>query len=100
MSDETTSLPPKLRKGDKANFHTLLRATDNEDLALVSAIRKADRAAVALVCAMQQDKDGTITPVPLATMVEGNPYELFEDPTVLRAEDQQQSHTREQKEDL
>jgi len=89
MSDVTTSLPPKLRKGDIANFNTLLRAADNEDLALVSAIRKADRAAVALVCAMQQNEDGTITPIPCAVMVEENPFELFEDPTVLPVEDQQ-----------
>ena len=73
--------PPKLRKGDRHNFETLLRAAGDGALALVSAIRKADQNSVALVCAMQQNDDDTITPVPFAVMVEGNPFELFQDPT-------------------
>lgn len=36
---------------------------------------------VELVCAMQHNDDGTLTPIPLAVMVEGNPFEDFEDPT-------------------
>jgi len=74
--------PPRLRKGDRANFETLLRAAGDGALALVSAVRKADQQPVALVCAMQQNDDDTITPVPFAVMVEGNPFELYEDPTV------------------
>jgi hypothetical protein len=74
--------PPRLRKGDQSNFQTLLRAAGDGALALVSAIRKADQQPVALVCAMQQNPDETITPVPFAVMVEGNPFELFDDPTV------------------
>ena len=74
--------PIKLRKGDKANFAQLQRAAKNRQLALVSAIRKSDGANVALVCAMQMNDDDTITPVPFAVMVEGNPFELFDDPTV------------------
>ena len=75
-------IPIRLRKGDRANFSTLRAASEHGDLALVSAIRKSDQANVALVCAMSTNGDGTITPVPLAVMVEGNPFELFEDPTV------------------
>lgn len=45
--------PPRLRKGDRSNFDTLLRAASDGALALVSAIRKADQQPVALVCAMQ-----------------------------------------------
>jgi hypothetical protein len=75
-------VPPKLRRGDKSNFKTLLRAADNSDLALVSAIRKVDQKPVALICAMSINDDETITPVPLAVMVEGNPFDLFEDPTI------------------
>ena len=75
--------PPKLRKGDRTNFQTLLRAADDNALALVSAVRKADQQPVALVCAMQHNPDDeTITPVPFAVMVEGNPFDLFDDPTV------------------
>ena len=72
--------PPKLRAGDKKNYKTLLRAAKNDDLALISAIRKSDKKPVALLCAMQPDGDSVLA-VPLAVMVEGNPYELFEDPT-------------------
>lgn len=75
--------PKELRKGDKANFETLLRAAAEGDLALISAIRKSDQKQVALVVAMQTNADESITPVPFAVMVEGNPFELFEDPTVI-----------------
>ena len=73
--------PPRLRKGDQHNFDTLLRAASDGALALVSAVRKADQNPVALVCAMRQHEDDTITPVPFAVMVEGNTFELFDDPT-------------------
>lgn len=69
----------KLRKGDLANFKTLLRAAKEGNLALVSSTRKSDGAQVALVCAMNAT-DEHVFPSPLAVMVEGNPYELFEDP--------------------
>lgn len=72
--------PPKLRKGDRANFETLKRAFLNSNVALVSAIRKSDQQPVALLCAMSQDGMEVI-PAPLAVMIEGNPYELYEDPT-------------------
>lgn len=74
--------PGKLPAHDKHNFHTMEKAMWNGALALCSAIRKADQKQVALVCAMQTNPDHTITPVPFAVMVEGNPFELFEDPTV------------------
>jgi len=73
--------PPKLRTGDRTNFETLLRAANDGALALVSAVRKSDQQPVALVCAMQSNDDDTITPVPFAVLVEGNPFELFDDPT-------------------
>jgi hypothetical protein len=74
--------PPKLRKGDRANFDTLLRAAGDGALALVSAVRKADQKPVALVCAMQHNPDDTITPVPFAVMIEANPFDLYVDPTI------------------
>lgn len=74
--------PMALAKGHVENFETLRRACLAGDLALVSAVRKGDQAKVALVCAMQQNDDGTITPVPFAEMVNGNPFEMYEDPTV------------------
>lgn len=77
-----TETPIQLRKGDKANFETLLRAAKNQDLCLVSSLRVADGADVALVCASGMNEDGKVVLSPLAVMVEGNPYELFQDPTV------------------
>lgn len=70
----------KIPVGDSQNFQTLQDACNNGDLALVSAVRKSDKKRVSLVCAMQRTSDG-ISPVPLAVMIEGNPFEDFEDPT-------------------
>lgn len=76
------TIPPALNPAHVANFHTLQEAEDNGDLALVSAIRKADKKPVALVCAMHHGYDDKITPVPIAEMIDGDPFELYEDPTV------------------
>jgi hypothetical protein len=70
----------KLRKGDKVNFQTLRQACDSCRLALMPSVRKSDGKQVALVCAMNFDGEDYY-PVPLAVMVEGNPFDLFEDPT-------------------
>jgi hypothetical protein len=75
-------VPPALEEGYKINFNTLNRACKNGDLVLVSAIRKADQKPVALVCAVNQH-GGEFSVAPLAVMVEGDPFELFEDPTTL-----------------
>lgn len=72
--------PSPLSEGDKANFETLERACKRGNLALVSSVRKSDGASVALVCALGRHHDGVLVS-PLAVMVEGNPYELFEKPT-------------------
>lgn len=74
--------PPALCEAYRRNFQTMFKAGKNGDLALVSAVRKADQKPVALVCAMQVNKDDTITPIPFAVMCEGNPFEDFEDPTL------------------
>jgi hypothetical protein len=73
--------PRRLRKGDQANFDTLLRAARAGDLALVSAIRKRDQKNVALVCAVERLADGDCNLTPLAITVEGNPFADFEAPT-------------------
>jgi hypothetical protein len=81
MTDVVNSTVPPLRPGDVTNFETLKTAHDNDALALMSAIRKSDNLPVALVCAMGRAENGDYCPTPLAVMVEGNPYELFQDPT-------------------
>lgn len=70
----------KIPIGDSQNFQTLQDACNNGDLALVSAVRKSDKKRVSLVCAINQ-VDGQYMPAPLAVMIEGNPFEDFEDPT-------------------
>ena len=69
-----------LADADKANFETLREACGNGDLALLSAIRKSDGKNVSLVCAMSDDGEGNALMVPLAVMVEGDPFEDFEPP--------------------
>lgn len=69
----------KLRKGDKANYDTLLRAAINGDLALVDLRRKSDGKSVAGLCAIGVD-GGEFEIIPLAIMIEGNPFELFDPP--------------------
>lgn len=72
---------PKLGKGDQANFETMQKAFVNNDVCLMRAVRKSDNKPVALVCAVNWEvEDGVkfFSPAPLAVMVEGNPYELFE----------------------
>lgn len=76
-----SSTPPALAGSYVMNFNTLMRAAEDGALCLLSAIRKSDGKAVALVCGMQTNEDGTYTPVPFAVMCEGDPFEDFEDPT-------------------
>jgi hypothetical protein len=51
-----------LRKGDKANFETLMRAAESGDLALMEVRKRSDGKTVAAVCAVGFDpksgKDG------------------------------------------
>lgn len=73
--------PPPIADGYKANFATLKLAAECGDLALVSVLRKSDYTPAVLVCAMQQNDNGTVGAVPLAIMCDENPYEQFLDPT-------------------
>lgn len=78
-NDEEKPVPGPIPPGAEANYATLRRASANGDLAAVSAIRKADGARVTLLCAMEADGEGW-KGKPLAVMIEGDPFELFEDP--------------------
>jgi hypothetical protein len=82
MPAKSNPIPPALLPGYRQNFDILQRAMRQGDIALVSAIEKASGEPRALVCAMQTNQDKTITPVPFAVMVWGNPFEMFHDPTV------------------
>ena len=65
----------------RANFETLRQAVLNQDACLLEARRKADGQKVALVCAVNDDPGNPeyqYQMVPLAVMVEGDPYKDFE----------------------
>jgi len=68
-----------LSKGDKGNFETLKLAVRHDDVALMDVRRRADGKSVAAVCAVNA-QDGKYEMIPLAVMVEGNPFELFDPP--------------------
>ena len=79
---ENTPTPGPIPASDRENFNTLQRAAKDNRLAAVSAIRKSDGKEVTLLCAMSSGEDDDyIYPVPLAVMVEGNPFEDYHDPT-------------------
>ena len=80
-SDSSSTGPaiqPRLQENDKTNFHILMRAAKNGDLGLVSAIRRSDHATVALVCVPVVADNGDTGHMPIAVMVEGNPYDQFD----------------------
>jgi hypothetical protein len=69
-----------LRPADKSNFETLRRAIENGQVALLEVKRRSDGAEIAAVCAVDvAGAEYTLTP--FATMVEGNPFDLFLPPS-------------------
>lgn len=69
-----------LRPGDKLNLDTIIRAATNGDLAVIRACRRADGQDVTLLAAIHWDgEEYAVTP--LAELFDGNPYDLYEDPT-------------------
>ena len=75
--------PPALKKHDRANFATLLKAVEHDRVCLLSVIRKADKKPVAMVCAVNTEDGKNFSFVPLAVMMDVNPYEAYEPPTVV-----------------
>lgn len=67
-------------KGHATNLETLIRAAREGALCLLEARRRSDGATVALLCACNKEKDGGGSFVPFATMVEGNPFDMFDPP--------------------
>jgi hypothetical protein len=75
--------PGPLADGYKANFATLLKAVKAGAVCLMSARRQVDGGAAALVCAVNRPEgpDGPFDLVPLAALIDGDPYAIYEDPT-------------------
>ena len=68
-----------LTAAERANFETLLSAAKHGVLALVQTYEKDGGKEVALVCALSRDRD-QYGIVPLAALVQGDPYELYASP--------------------
>ncbi len=71
----TTQIP----KGTAKNFQTLKNAQSNDHLALLRAYDKKEGKEVTLICAMNLVED-EYDFIPLAIMIEENPFERFEPP--------------------
>ena len=76
-----------LTKGHRTNFDMMSTAANAGDLGLVSSRRVADGQDVALVCAIQIDEDGSIMLIPFAEMINGDPFEIYQDPTWMEHDD-------------
>ena len=63
----------------RANFDTLKRACENGHLAMVECLHVPSSKLAAVVCAIGF-KDGQYEIVPLARMLEGNPFDEYQPP--------------------
>ena len=76
--------PPKLTNSQRANFITLKSAWENDDVALLSVVRKSDSKQKALVCILQRCDNASVNMIPIAELFDINrdPFEEYFDPTV------------------
>ena len=68
-----------LQPHDQINFSTLARAFDSGHVVLVEVQRLADGPVVGAICTVG-NVDGLYELTPFATMIEGNPFDLFNPP--------------------
>lgn len=64
----------------KANFETLTLAFERGHAAIMECTRRSDGKVVALLCAVGLGEEGLHTFTPLAEMVGGNPFEMYDPP--------------------
>lgn len=81
---EAGPIPPPLNSAIVKNFETLRRACDNQDLALVSVLRKSNNEPASVVCAANRLSDGSACMVPIAEMLTENPFEIFHPPCPVK----------------
>ena len=68
-----------LKEHDQTNFSILARVFGSGQVALVEVQRMADGAVIGAICTVGHN-DGLFELTPFATMVEGNPFDLFNPP--------------------
>jgi len=61
----------------KANFETLKKAFENNDVCLLECKRASDGEDVIVLCAVSKLPDGYFAFTPFAIMIDGNPFEQF-----------------------
>ncbi|HCE42883.1 MAG TPA: hypothetical protein DET40_04995 [Lentisphaeria bacterium] len=75
-----TNTDRKIMKGEETNFNTLCRAVKSGDIALAVCTRKTDMAEKLVLCAVNRGGGGDLSLVPIAELIDGNGYELYEPP--------------------
>ncbi|MBU1891225.1 hypothetical protein KJ782_07145 [Patescibacteria group bacterium] len=61
----------------KTNFNTVLAAGNNKDLCLLEVYDRLTGAPAVMLCAGFTDENEKVTIIPLARMVDGDPYQLY-----------------------
>ncbi|MFC0217595.1 DUF6117 family protein [Pseudochelatococcus lubricantis] len=61
----------------RTNFHTLLRAADDGNLALMECLDAATRETRYVLCAVGRADDGDIVMTPFGHLADGNPYDAY-----------------------
>lgn len=69
-----------LKKGDSANFNTMLKAATNGALCLMECTDKATGRYVAVICAVNRPDGDDYEMVPIARLFGGNPYDELDPP--------------------
>lgn len=75
-----TNANRKIMEGEKTNFNTLCRAVKSGDIAVAVCTRKTDMAEKLVLCAVNREVDGDLSMVPVAELIDGNGYELYDPP--------------------
>lgn len=76
----------QIQVGDGPNLDTLELAASEDAVMLVRAKEKATGEYRTLLCAINRAENGDFLPTPLAVMIWGNPFELFDDPMTEEGE--------------
>jgi len=71
---------PVIPAGHRANFQTILKAADQNALALMMLYDKEEGHFRPVICMMGYDGEDYF-PTPIAILIEDDPYARFEDPT-------------------
>lgn len=72
---------PRIQKGYKKNFETMLLAAKHGDLCLVDCQDKATGKPVRVVCAVNRMSE-ELELAPLAKLFDGNPYDELNPPNI------------------